>query len=138
MLEQSDRDKTVQCLMSLIHLSPNGKNHLSSHLPQSEKEHFSEEPSPNGVENFLGQPSPNGKEDSTEQSSPNEKEHFSGQQSPQAVDVIPCQTPEQWEGRASKLDHISGIKIRFNITYDGVHRRKRIMEDKHAQLLGKR
>nr|XP_054760706.1 uncharacterized protein LOC129266944 [Lytechinus pictus] len=55
-----------------------------------------------------------------------------------AVGATPCHTPEQWEGRASEWDHIQGINNRFNITFDGVNRRKRIMEDKHAQLPGKR
>lgn len=58
--------------------------------------------------------------------------------SPPAVSATPCHTAEQWEGRASEWDHIQGVNNRFNITFDGIHRRKRIMEDKHAQLPGKR
>ncbi|XP_071502669.1 uncharacterized protein [Diadema antillarum] len=49
-----------------------------------------------------------------------------------------CQTVAQWEGRASEWDHLQGNNDRFNISFDGINRRKHIREDKRAQLPGKR
>ncbi|XP_041478158.1 hyphally regulated cell wall protein 1-like [Lytechinus variegatus] len=49
----------------------------------------------------------------------------------------PCQTPAQWEGKATEWDHIKGVKNHFHITFDGINRSKRILVDKHAKILGK-
>ncbi|XP_065834853.1 mammalian ependymin-related protein 1-like [Oscarella lobularis] len=49
----------------------------------------------------------------------------------------PCQTPPLWEGRASAYDHGKGVHNRFNISYDGPNRRRRIVDEIDANLPGR-
>ncbi|WP_411026904.1 hypothetical protein, partial [Salmonella sp. s55044] len=50
----------------------------------------------------------------------------------------PCDTPSQWEGRASEWDHITESNNRFKISFDGVGLRKRVLEEKKSFMPGKR
>ncbi len=52
--------------------------------------------------------------------------------------VKPCETAIQWEGRSSQWDHVQEYNDRFTITFDGVNKRKRLMEEKKSYMPGHR